>query len=320
MDRLLALIPKLTVPRDAVEDDDLLNSALASVRQICEVSGSTAFRRGLLEGLLRTLETYLLSDARLLEVSRYWDSYLGRERDVIRARVKELVGVEPDSHLVEHLRSCVQARTWQNVASGTDARAPQRTVSTLLESIAEAHPRRELRCVSCGYHFREDDMGVDRLELAREFRLSLAPSMDPRRKEDPLKPVLTPGDRPLSLTELTIDHVVPVVGFGSSEFDNLRFLCRFCNGGKLAYRRPLEPLSALVAASLSAFPLSRPHTLLRPLAVASSIAAARGQCEHCSADTRDRELTVQLHSDDVPHRWWLVPWNLHAVCYECWSS
>src|SRR5262245_39680189 len=105
----------LTLPPDAVEDDGLLNAALASVRRICEAGGSTAFRRALLEGLLRTVEMYLLSDARLLEVSRYWDSYLGREREVIRARIAELLGVEPDAHLVEHLRACVHARTWQDI-------------------------------------------------------------------------------------------------------------------------------------------------------------------------------------------------------------
>jgi 5-methylcytosine-specific restriction endonuclease McrA len=320
VDRLLALIPALNLPNDTISDDTLLSAAIVLVQQICEVGGSTRVRRALLEGLVRTVETYLLSDARLLEVSRYWDSYLGREREVIKSRVSELLGVEPNAQLIEHLRACVQARTWQNPTDGTATRPTQRAVSTVFERVAQTHPRHELRCASCGYHFREGDMGTDRLEMTRDFRLALAPSIDPRRKEDPLKAVLTSGDRPRSLTELTIDHVVPLVGFGSSEPENLRFLCQFCNGGKLGYRRPLEPFSALVAASLSGFPLNRPHSLLRQLVVASSIAAAGGRCERCDADVIDRELTVRLHADDVPHRWWLVPWNMVAVCYECWSS
>lgn len=314
MDRFLALIPNPQIPEDVLEDSTFLHSALATAQQVCELSGSKAFRRALLEGLLRTVETYLLTDVRLLEISKFWDTYLGRERDMIRARVQELLGTEPGTELIEYLRACVQARTWQNPTTG---HIPQRTVLALFERVVEEHPRQELRCASCGYHFREGDMGGERLELIREFRLSLARSMDPRRKEDPLKPVVTSSAR--SLTELTIDHVVPVAGFGSSELNNLRFLCQFCNGGKLAYRRPLEPLSALVAGSLSGFPLSRPHSMLRQLTVASSIAAL-GECELCSSGVRERELTVQLHPADIAHRWWLVPWSLQAVCYECWSG
>ena len=316
MDRLLGLIPTLDIPEAVVKDDEVLNAALAAVKRICELSGSVAFRQGLLESLLRILETYLLADAKLLELSRYWDSYLGRERELIRTRVKDLLGVEPTPILVDYLRACAQARTWQFAATTT---APQRTVWMLFQRTAADHPRQELRCASCGYHFREDDMGADRLELVHEFRLVLAASIDPRRKEDPLKPVLTRGEHSRSLTELSIDHIVPVAGFGSSELENLRFLCQFCNGGKLAYRRPLEPLSALVAASLSGFPVNRPHSLLRQLAVTSAI-AARGRCAVCSHHIRNRELTVQLNSNDVPHRWWLVPWTLQIVCYECWSG
>jgi hypothetical protein len=135
--------------------------------------------------------------------------------------------------------------------------------------------------------------------------------------EDPLKPALAPGTRSVSLTQLTIDHVIPVAGYGWTDLDNLRLLCQFCNGGKFSYRRALEPLSPSVAASLLGFPQNRPHSVLKQVVVASTIAAAGQRCSQCERKTQDVELTARLRPTGQTRRFWFVPWNLDAKCYDC---
>jgi 5-methylcytosine-specific restriction endonuclease McrA len=313
VDALLELVATQELPSPLEVDEQLLSDALVMATSLAG-KRREGFRRALLEGLLRVIEMHVLADDDLMHLSQYWDSYLGRERDIIAQRVQALLGTTPPTRLIEHIRSCLEVQAWKV----RDRRSVSVEFQSLLfRRVADLHPRRELRCELCGYHFREEDLGEARRLLVADAELRLAASLDPRRKEDPLKPTVTVGDRAISLTQLTIDHVVPVAGYGWTEIDNLRVICQFCNGGKFSYRRPLEPLAPAVAASLMGFPLNRAHTPLRQVVVASAIAAAGRRCIQCGRTIHDVELTVRLRPAADQHRFWFVPWNVDSKCYDC---
>ncbi len=291
-------------------------SILAAFRLAVDLAGpnQAVFFRAVLEGLLRVIETHTLADEELLHLSRYWDSHLGRERVLISERLQALFGVEPPPELVEHVRSCLEVQAWRKPPR---ARVSQDLLTRLFERAAGHNGRSELRCELCGFHFRPEDLGQPRRDVAEDLEIKLSTYLDPRRKEDPLKPLSTSGDRSLSLTQLTVDHLVPVAGFGWTELSNLRVLCQFCNGGKLSYRRGLEAVAPVVAASLQAVPEDRPHSILRQVAVVAAIASGGQRCGACGRSVADVELTVRLGRQGGSHRCWLVPWNVDAVCYDC---
>lgn len=58
------------------------------------------------------------------------------------------------------------------------------------------------------------------------------------RTGDPYKPYYA-KDPSAPMTRATVDHVVPVSGFGSNDLGNLQLLCELCNQGKGALDPPL---------------------------------------------------------------------------------
>ena len=79
--------------------------------------------------------------------------------------------------------------------------------------LSEQHPRRELRCVVCGYHFLEEDAG-SRVDFLRDCETVFAQTREPGRLEDLFKP--------RSYTQLELDHIVSEEGFGWSDPDKPR--------------------------------------------------------------------------------------------------
>jgi hypothetical protein len=308
LEELLSLIPEHEVTSERLGGDAKVSLLLASLVETNQI-GNAHLRTALLHVLMRAVESYLLADHVVLEVARYPDVYLGRADAVIRERINGLLGIEPPTNLVSHLRKCL---TGHMARVGKKAALSLRHVNALFREVASGHPRRELRCAICGYHFQRTDMGDDRRELADDIGLVFAEGFDPGRLNDDMKPH--------KFSRLEVDHVVPEEGLGWTDVDNLQIACQFCNTGRLIFRRSLEPLSTMMAGALSAFPPSRAHQITRQVIVVSALRVAGLKCTQCAAPAMDRELTAQLDSDGEPARMWCVPWNLRVTCYRCWAT
>ncbi len=305
IEHILRLIPENDVTTDTAGGEIDATSLLAWVATIQHI-GNGNLNLALVHVLLRTVETFLLADNALLNIARYPHAYLGRADQVIRSRVEELFGVAPPESLVSHLRKCL---TGHMARVGQKAVITARQVSELFRHVAATHPRRELRCSVCGYHFQANDVGSTRRDLADAAELVFAPDYDPGRLNDEMKPQ--------DYSRLEIDHIVPEEGLGWDGLDNLQIACQFCNNGRLIFRRPLEPVSTMMAGALSAFPPSRTHRMTRQVIVVAALRGAGFQCSKCEATTHDRELTAQLRDNGSPSRLWCVPWNLEVTCYRC---
>lgn len=259
--------------------------------------------------LLRTVETFLLADHAMLDIARYPEIYLGTADQVIHSRIVELLGVTPPVALVNHIRKCL---TGHMARVGQKAAITDHQVAEVFRRVGTKHPRKELRCSICGYHFQTKDVGQSRRELAEDAGLVFATDFDPGRINDDMKPQ--------EFSRLEIDHVVPEEGLGWHGVDNFQVACQYCNNGRLIFRRGLEPISTMMAGALSAFPSTRSHRITRQVIVVSALRTSGFRCSLCSASTEDRELTAQLRNEAEPSRMWCVPWNLEVSCYRCWNT
>jgi 5-methylcytosine-specific restriction endonuclease McrA len=260
----------------------------------------TAVLTALGQVMARVIETCLLGDSALAPIARLPDVYLAQAEELIKERIDELGLGELLTHAdVQYLRSLlvsgVPKTGHEAVGEGLLVRLFQHIRST----------QRELRCGICGYHFRSEDLSGRRLALAQQFEFEYARTISTRRVSDSLKPYLE--------TRLEVDHVVPRLGWGPSRLENLQILCQFCNRGKLAYRRPLESLSALIAASLPPLDGLPPLWAVRHILV-SAWRSRDGRCEACFRDNGEVELSVSRCEG------WFTPWTLRVVCYGCSDS
>jgi 5-methylcytosine-specific restriction endonuclease McrA len=305
----LALIPSAVVREENLRSVGL--TAEEAIRNLTSLAamGSKDLQVAVVQVLLRALETYILADDELLNLSRYRELLLGQEDAHIERRVKELLGVAPPVQLTMYLKRCLTSGPASS-STGQKATVPIFVQQTVLKQSVESHPRRELRCVVCGYHFLASDVGL-KLDRLRDLGAIFSTSPEPGRLEDELKP--------RDLTQLELDHIVPEYGFGWSDADNLQACCMFCNGGRLIFRRALEPLSTMIAASLGIHPPSRRHGRARQVIVVAKLLHSMGRCSFCGTTRQDAELTVQLKDPSVPSRYWFVPWNLEITCYRCHS-
>lgn len=310
---------ELAVSADAhrLEAADLDNALSTAVALLSRANGSgEAVKRGLLAITIRALEMVLLSDAEVVNLSKFWDSRLGEARQVVTERCRALLGVEPPEALLVHVLKCLRSPVGRN---GRGGRQHDRLAEQLIVQSVNAHPRRHLRCSCCGYHFRNADMGADRNRFAQNVDAVFSDELHPLRQEDVLKPALFPNrDKkpPTSATELTIDHEIPEYGLGWPEADNLKLLCKFCNGGKLIYRAPYEVLSTSVAASLNRVVDGDGHSLGRQVSVVAALRASDGKCSVCGKNNEEVELTVREAPKGMPSCNWFVPWTLRVLCYE----
>ncbi len=269
--------------------------------------GPEKFQTAIVHVLLRLLETYILADDQLLNVARYRELLLGQEDQHIEKRLKALFNVTPPPELVSYVRQCLTG----NAALSTTGAKQQVTVpveNAVLQRAVQQHPRHELRCTICGFHFLEADAG-SRLAALRNFGAVFASTPEPGRLDDELKP--------FTYRRLEIDHIVPEEGLGWSDADNLQAACQFCNGGRLIFRRAFEPLSTMVAGALGLYPPSRPHRITRQVVAVARLLISNGTCTTCGISKQDAELTVQLLDQTLSSRLWYVPWNLDVTCYRC---
>lgn len=306
-EEILQLIPHRAVGRAELDRVGLTPDD--TVRQLVGLSsmGGEALQLSVVQVLLRAFETFILADDKLLNIARYRDLLLGSADDLISKRVSELFGVTPTPEVVSYLRHCLTSRAACD-SSGEKRDIVVPVAQRVLQDAIERHPRQELRCVVCGYQFLEEDVG-SRLDFIRDRGAVLATTREPGRLEDILKP--------RSYTQLELDHIVPEEGFGWSDPDNLQITCKFCNFGRLIFRRPLEPLSTMIAGSLGFHPPSRPHRPARQVVIVACLLEGSGSCSICGTHRVDTELTVQLRDVDTQSRMWFVPWNLETVCYRC---
>ena len=178
--------------------------------------------------LLRALETHVLADEELLNVARFRDLLLGQADTIVARRLEALFGFQPSPDLVAYLRRCLTSEAATST-TGEKGRVLAVNERSVFESAISQHPRAEVRCSICGYHFIAGDVGASRSELINELGGELARSRDPGRLEDQLKP--------RDLSQLEIDHIVPEEGFGWSNPSNLQIACKYCKRGRLIFRR-----------------------------------------------------------------------------------
>ena len=315
---ILGLLQAITTHEfghSAEESRAFLDAGINALTRLCD--GGPSVEESLAEIVVRALETRILADEKLLNLARYWQALVGKADEIIAERLGELFGVPPPQALIDYVKKCVRAG---GVLSATKANISLPLFERLAERTAkDPTNNNQLRCETCGYHFRSEDMGRDRLELVRDAGLELATSLMPGRNSDTFKPIEIVGfKQPISLLKLEVDHVTPEAGLGWTDVDNLRFGCTFCNNGKGVYRRPREGLGSSVASSLMLLADASRHTRLKQQTVASTLAAS-DKCAVCLVSRRSAELTVRPKQTPVAEREWFVPWALRVVCYPCAS-
>ena len=282
------------------ELDDLL-------KLFASVAGAPAeltLRRRLGQQILRAVEIALLDDQNILDIALNPGLYLGRETSILTERLGTLTGGQPAAELVRHLRGLVLSR----VAGAAHRAALGPFETRVLERHREQFDM--LRCLDCGYHFVEEDLGQSRLDLARSLGFEFAPEKLARRLRDPWKP--STNDH----TRLSIDHIIPVAGLGPTDLGNLRVVCRFCNGEKRLYRWAGEAFPRDVAASFLAL---QPSSTAWAAQAGTYIAIldSGGICSICGAQNRDVELTARPR--DSRSNSSTAPWHMQAVCYRCYD-
>lgn len=259
-------------------------------------------QRRLAVQVLRAVEVAMLSDPIILDVALNLNLYLGREGTTLRERVEHLLGHEVPDETVRHLRSLVLSG-----AAGADRKVG---LGAFERQVFEAYREdtEELRCFDCGYHFTDDDLGERRREFAHDLRFRLASERGARRLRDEWKPA--------SRTSLTLDHIVPEAGFGQTEVDNLRVMCKFCNSEKQIYRWSGESSGRDVASALLA--LGDLQRGLWAVRAATYIAIREaGACSLCNKSVRETELTATTGT--ARGRGASTPWSMHAACYDCFD-
>jgi hypothetical protein len=126
---------------------------------------------------------------------------------------------------------------------------------------------------------------------------------------DPYKPYYA-KDPSSPMNRATVDHIVPVSGFGSNDMDNLQLLCELCNKGKGALEPPLLKHEALYAAR----PIGEIPWWHRAKLLYFTLEAYSFSCSSCGADTS--ELTIRK----IVTKGAIVSTNLRSACYICEKS
>ena len=261
----------------------------------------------------RSVELAILCHPKISYISTNWDRFLGRHKKILEVRLKEIGFTEVSNHFLNHLLGCLGS---YNARRNQGDAISQRTESEVFSSYLKRYYSRKLRCECCGYQFCTEDVNSQRKAIADDLQLEFSDYIDPRRAEDPLKPISTPGSKDRYYTRLELDHVVPQSSLGWGTEDNIRILCRFCNSGKAGYLHSLEPYSSLLANSL-AFAYRDSAQIGRTLV--TTVAALRHFGRLCSicGSGYDKEVTVQFRSERATNSGWFMPCNLQVTCYDC---
>lgn len=296
---------------EAVSFTDILN-----LIKLVDDHGDTPMHRSIVQLLFRFFEVGLLSHPSLLRLSDVWDSIIGYAEDQITENLRQILNEEPPEFLISHVYNCLSGDTVRYNRPDVN---PITFVDRLFEQTASYSGSKELRCKTCGFHFRVSDLinktNKDRARKATKKGLILANTLYPGRASDPFKPIQI-GEK--SMTSLTVDHIIPKETFGWSSHENLEILCGFCNFGKGAYRWPLEAVSQFAVGGLCDFPIGRSFSTLKGIIVVASLRAQSGICCSCGKSKDEIEMTVRPiknMSQDSYHGF--SPWNLRTICYPC---
>lgn len=250
----------------------------------------------------RVLLGRLITDDEFAIIRRYPSMYLAESAERIEGRLCQLdVDEQSRTELVPKLKTLLVRSQSKQVGL---AQVSPGAIQALFARIA-ATGVEQLRCNSCGYHFRVHDMGSVRRQMAENAGLEMSRSTSPNgRQSDPIK-------RPI-FTGLEIDHVIPRVGWGPSDASNLQVLCQLCNQGKLVFQSGFEAIS-LVAAGSYSLDFSIGYLPNRTIFYASMLLNDR-TCSSCGRRFCEVELTVR------PRSLWFTPWTVDLVCYDCFGD
>lgn len=290
-----------------------------------ETHGNTALHQSLEEVLIRFLEVSILHDEVMQRIGSLWAT-LGpnRGKNEISDRLSVLTGTPTTSlpkSLIDYLAK---------ILGGSAVQRGRREVnySSHFEEVLKRQLNNSIanciRCESCGYHFIEADFNRDRRIIAQDLGGVFSANIPLERYSDRWKPAFiskTTSNGTIHneyLTKVTLDHRVPEEGFGWSDPDNLAISCRFCNSGKMSYRRPLEALSLFAAGGVSDIPSTRPLSKLMQTTGAAVFEFFGRSCFVCLKTASEVELTIRPDPTGDGHRLRsLAPWNLLSVCYDC---
>lgn len=299
-------------------------STLLRLYSIIHEDGDSPVHAALAEVICRLVEIGIIRDPKIQALGNRWAALSVQAPSIVKNRIQELTGTVPPDKTVAHI---------VNILGGSAAQHGRRVIPyeqylpDLFARQALRHPRKELRCTVCGYHFTATDLNDQRKLHAENQQLVLAESAPIGRITDVWKPQIVQvaagggKTRPKPVTGLTIDHMVPEEGLGWAGSENLELLCEFCNVGKLAYRWALEPVSQFGAGGLSDYPPGRALNKMAQTTVVSALRYSGGHCQQCSAHRDDVELTVRPFPEygEGAVRG-LAPWNLNVLCYDCVMS
>jgi hypothetical protein len=271
--------------------------------QVAGEQSSEFLLKRLSHQVLRSIEMELLSDPAILDIALNAGLYLGRETTILKDRLSDLLKSEPPTAVVQYFRTLV--------LSGNAGTSRKGSIHSLDRFVFERYraSNRKLHCLDCGYHFIEEDLGRDRLDLAQQLGLSFATEKLARRLRDPWKPFKDTG--------LSIDHIIPEAGLGPSSIENLRIVCAFCNRQKQIYRWPGETSGRCVAAALLGLgDLSRGSWSIFAVTYITIIDSG-GVCALCEMSSSETELTARplAGRGNAP----TLPWRMEAVCYGCYD-
>jgi hypothetical protein len=284
--------------------------------KLVDEDGDTPIHRSIIQILFRFLEVGLLSHPNLLRLSDVWDSIIGYAEERIAENLKQILNEEPPDFLISHVYNCLSGDTVRYNRPDVNL---INFIDRLFDQAASYSVSKELRCRTCGFHFRVSDLinetNKQRAKKATKKGLILANTLYPGRSSDPFKPIQI-GEK--SMTCLTVDHIIPRETLGWSSHENLEILCGFCNFGKAAYRWPLEAISQFAVGGLCDFPIGRSFSTLKGIIVVASLRAQSGICCSCGKSKDEVEMTVRPVENMSPNSYHgFSPWNLRTICYPC---
>lgn len=137
-------------------------------------------------------------------------------------------------------------------------------------------------------------------------RLPFSGTPESVRLRDPYKPIYRAVNE---LTRVEVDHISPIGLTGTNDLQNLRLLCRACNGARGGDGVVLSPIQEIRCARMPLVEVPRRH-LFRLLVWL--VEASSGVCSICR-DATDNELTFRPFREEAS----LTRKNLRLVCYEC---
>lgn len=233
----------------------------------------------------------------LVDLNQYVHSAgnIGHLMQDVSSSLRELAPAVPSDEIQAAARQ-LAAYGWREVKARRNAERMR--IDKDLRQVVWFRDEPVQRCYLCGYRFSPDARDL--------FLRRTKESLSPARLVDFTRPR---GTNPRHLS-VELDHVVPVVEGGTTDEDNLRLACGWCNIAKSSlwsfYDAKAWSAGAINHPSLGHITVPQPFWVMR-------IVATRARCEApdgCPARLETDELFVAPRSK----RGALTPTNLMVVC------